>query len=183
MTDEELYNLFCEGQTDALDELLVRHKSGLTLFLYSLVGNMEDAEDLMMDAFATLLSKRVRFLGKSSFKSWLYGIGRNLARNQLRKKKDVPFGDDLELVGEEGGDDVIKRFFEKERNRGLYAAISKLPEDYKTVIYLQYFEDMSVSDICRAMKKNEKQVYNLTARAKEKLKTFLETDGGVNGLL
>lgn len=61
----------------------------------------------------------------------------------------------------------------------IYQALSGLPKDYCEVLYLRYFEDMSYEDIGRVMRKNTKQVYNLAARAKKKLKEQLEKEGFV----
>ena len=183
MTDEELYMRFAQGHNDALDELLVRYKTDLTLFLYALVGDMDDAEDLMMDSFALILSKRNGFLGKSSFKSWLYGIGRNLARNHLRKCSAVPAGDELEFLAGIGDPEAAQPLLEKERNQKLYAAMHELPADYMTVLYLLFFEDMSIREISSVMKKSDKQVYNLIARAKTGLRTILKDSEDLDELL
>lgn len=183
MTDEELYTSFTQGCNDALDELLVRYKNDLTLFLYALVGNMDDAEDLMMDSFALVLSKRGGFLGKSSFKSWLYGIGRNLARNHLRRNKAILPGDELEFLAGADCFETDRPIIEEERNRALYAALHKLPADYMTVLYLLFFEDMSKREICAVMKKSDKQIYNLTARAKSRLREILHNSEDYDELL
>ena len=183
MTDEELYIRFTRGHNDALDELLVRYKNDLTLFLYALVGDMNDAEDLMMDSFALILSKRGSFLGKSSFKSWLYGIGRNLARNHMRKCSAVPSGDEIDLLAGDAGSEFVLSLFEEERNRKLYAAMYELPADYMTVLYLLFFEDMSIREISAAMKKNDKQIYNLISRAKVRLREILKNSEDFNELL
>ena len=93
LSDEQLYINFLHSDNEALDELLVRHKEGLTWFLYGIVKNLEDAEDLMMDTFALLITKRVNFRNDSSFKTWLYGIGRNLSKKHIRKKAYANEGD------------------------------------------------------------------------------------------
>ena len=67
--------------------LLERHREGLTLFLFGFVRNMEDAEELMLDAFAIAASGTSRFSGSSSFKTWLFAIGRNQAMSMLRKNR------------------------------------------------------------------------------------------------
>ena len=69
-TDEILYGRFLrEGQEKDLRVLLERHREGLTLFLYGYVHSMEDAEELMLDAFAAAAAGTTRFSGKSSLNS------------------------------------------------------------------------------------------------------------------
>lgn len=75
-TDEMLYRRFLDGDKDALDELLERYAGGLMLFLRGYVDCMEDAEDLMMDSFVAIATKKSWNLKGSSFKTWLFAIGR-----------------------------------------------------------------------------------------------------------
>lgn len=173
-TDEELYIEYLHGDNNALDELLVRHRKALIWFIYGYVKNMEDAEDLMMDTFALLISKKVKFRNNSSFKTWLYGIGRNLTRNYLRKNKAVSL-ETIEIIdfglNPSGPENEL---IIKESNEELYRAISLMKEDYRTVLYLSFFEQMDISLIAKVMKKNTRQVYNIMARAKKQLREVLD---------
>jgi len=87
MMDEQAYERYLRGKEDALQVLLERYRESLTLFLFGYVHNMEDAEELMLDAFAVVAAGESRYLEKSSFKTWLFGIGRNLARRHLRRQR------------------------------------------------------------------------------------------------
>ena len=86
-TDEMLYRSYLNGEDEALRVLIEKYSEKLTLFIYGMVGNMHDAEEHMMDSFAILISKNKPFLGRSTFKTWLFAIGRNQARMFLRKRK------------------------------------------------------------------------------------------------
>jgi len=175
-TDEQLYSRFLStGDNDVLSELLSRHASSLTLFLYGYVHDMEDAEDLMMDSFAAAISGTSKFSGKSSFKTWLFSIGRNQAHTHLRRKKpkvelpeDVPAdpGKLPELV-----------LLNEEQNRQLYKALAQLKTEYRQVLYLLYFQQMSYEEAGRVMKKSRKQMYHLVERGKKTLKEILEGMG------
>ena len=86
-TDEALYRIYLEkADNEAFKILLERHREPLALFLYGMLHNMEDAEDVMLDAYAVAASGTTKFKEKSSFKTWLYAIARNLALKHLRKK-------------------------------------------------------------------------------------------------
>ena len=65
----------------------------------------------------------------------------------------------------------------KEEYRHLYSALSKIKYEYRNVLYLFYFEDMSYNEIAKVMKKNNKQIKNLMYRAKQTLKLIMETEG------
>ena len=75
MSDEDVYKRFIEQHNNEdFRILLERHREGLLLFLMSIVHNMDDAEELMLDTFAEAASA-TSFSGKSSFKTWLYSMG------------------------------------------------------------------------------------------------------------
>ena len=168
-TDEALYRVYlAEGSEDALRELLVRHRESLTLFLYGYLRNMDDAEELMLDAFAVAAARTSVYSGHSSFRTWLFGIGRHLALRQLRRRREPP------LREAEPGDTPELELMRSERDRALYAAMERLNPDYRQVLYLIYFEEMSTEDAARVMGKTRKQVYNLTERGKKALRTELE---------
>lgn len=173
-TDEQLYHRYLLGENEAIDELLIRHKEGLTWFLYEVVHNFEDAEDLMMDTFALLLSKRVSFRQESTFKTWLYGIGRKLANNYVRKHKAVLFDKEEEERQPAGVTGPEEDLMTKERNQKLMLAIKKLKPEYAQVLYLGYFEQMGAAQMAKIMKRSVKQVYNLTERAKTQLKELVD---------
>ena len=175
-TDEILYRRFLrEEQEEDLSILLERHREGLTLFLFGFVRNMEDAEELMLDAFAIAASGTSRFSGSSSFKTWLFAIGRNQAMSMLRKNR-LRFSS-LEEESAAASDTADLELLQKERNRQLYDALEQLPPDYRQVLYLLYFEEMSHEEAARVMKKTRKQIYNLAARGKQALRETLEGMG------
>ena len=65
----------------------------------------------------------------------------------------------------------------KERDKVLYLALDRLKDEYRQILYLIYFEDMSIEDAARVMKKTRKQIYNLILRSKEALKKELTESG------
>ena len=82
----ENYRRFREnGDPDGLAEIIRDYMNGLILYLNSIVGNIHTAEDIAEDTFVLLGTKKPRDKGKSSFRTWLYTIGRNLAIDYLRK--------------------------------------------------------------------------------------------------
>ena len=175
-SDEHAYQRYLDGNQDGLRVLLERHRVNLTLFLMGYVHNMEDAEELMLDAFAVAASGTARFSGRSSFKTWLYGIGRNLASKHLRRKRLR--WDTLVYMADRGETEVPEDLIVRsEQNRRLYDALRTLPEDYRNVLYLQEIEGMTVDEIARVTGKSRKQIYNLSFRGKGALKETLQRMG------
>ncbi|MBP5332406.1 MAG: sigma-70 family RNA polymerase sigma factor [Lachnospiraceae bacterium] len=191
-TDEALFYRYLDNNENAaLKILLERYREDLAFFICGFVRNMTDAEDIMMDAFALAASGTAKFAGKSSFKTWLFAIGRNLALKHLRKKHFLFFSlndDRFSETGSEMGETVAARdglpeteILRNERNRQLYEAMNKISPEYRQVLHLTYFEEMGNDEVAFVMKKNKKQVYNLIARGKQALKDVLQRDYGFEG--
>ena len=81
------YRRFLSGDNDALVEIIRDYKDGLMYFLNGFVNDLTVAEELMEDTFVRLYTKKPRYSEKSSFKTWLYGIGRNVAREYLHRER------------------------------------------------------------------------------------------------
>ncbi len=81
----ENYRRFLDGDEAGLAEIVRDYKDGLILFLNSFVNDIHLAED----TFVRLGTRKPKNRGKSSFKTWLYTIGRNLAIDHLRRESRI----------------------------------------------------------------------------------------------
>lgn len=174
-TDETIYSRYlAEHNEDDFRILLERHRESLTLFLMSFVHNMEDAEELMLDAYAEAAAE-TSFSGKSSFKTWLFSIGKKMALMRLRKKRFlfIPLEEQSDTTADPPEMDILR----EESNRQLYQAMECLKAEYRQILILLYFEDMSHEDAAHVMSKSRKQIYNLAQRSRKALKEELERMG------
>ena len=175
MSDEALYEQYLKhGDNDALRCLLERHREGLTLFLFGYVRNAAEAEELMLDAFAEIAVGPTVFSGKSSFKTWLFSVGKHLALKQLRRKRQIGL---QELPDASEAVQPELRLLQKEQNRQLYLALEQIAAEYRQVLELQYMENMSPAEIAQVMGKRAGQIYNLIKRGKQALRSALERMG------
>ena len=172
------YCRYLDGDDEGLAEIVRDYKDGLILYLQGFVQNLYTAEELAEDTFFRLMVKKPRFAGKSSFRSWLYGIGRHAALDHLRKGKKqlpIPVEDMEEYLADET--DLERSYIREERMITVHRALGKLPEDYRQIIWLKYFEGFSHEDAGTAMGKNARQIRNLLYRAKQSLRAELEKEG------
>lgn len=179
-SDESVYYRFLkEKNENDLRRLFLKHKDSLILFLMGYVNNIDDAEELMLDAFAVAASGTASFSGRSSFKTWLFGIARNQAGTFLRRQRRMVFVPDEPQFDNRAGTENSTElaFIQKEEKQQLYRALETLPEDYRQVLYLLYFEEMSREEACAVMKKTKKQLYHLAERGRKALKDALERMG------
>ena len=175
-SDEQLYDRFlAEGDENDLGALLERHGERLTLFLYGYVHSWEDAEELMLDAFAVTAAGSSPFSGRSSYKTWLFSIGKKLALTFLRKNRIRP--ERLDDTMAAPGPMPELAALREERNRQLYNALLRLRPEYRQALVLLYFEGMGCEDAGRVMGKTKRQMYHLVERGRQALRETLERMG------
>lgn len=170
------YRRFLQGDESGLTDIVNMYGDGLMLFINSFVNNLSLAEEIMEDVFMELVVKKHKFKEESSFKTYLFKIGRNKAFNVMKKNNRCTYIEDKEIEDDKKFEDTI---IKNEEQKHIHNALKKLPKDYKTVLYLIYFEDMSYNEIEKVMKKNNKQIKNLAYRARIALKEILGKEGFV----
>lgn len=172
---ESSYRRFLRGDKAALGDLIGTYSDGLVRFAYTYVKNAAVAEDLAAESFAVLLMKERRIPDDAHLRAYLYKITRNQCMDYLRRhRRDVPLCD-VENVLQSS--DAHTRLWQQERDKTLYLCLQELPDAYREVLQLSYIDGFSISEVCRLMGKNTKQVYNLLARAKSALKARLQKEG------
>lgn len=178
MDNGQNYRRFLDGDDSGLVEIIREYKDGLILYLNGFVGNICLAEELTEDTFFKLVTKKPKFSGKSSFKTWLYAVAANEARDFLRRKakhRHAPIEDYENSLSEQ---ESMERSYIKEENKlTLHQVLSRLKPEYRQVLWLVYFEDFSNAEAAAVMKKNRRQIENLIYRAKQSLKAELTKEG------
>lgn len=167
------YRRFLEGDEQGLNEIVEMYGNNLMFFINGYVKNISLAEDLMEDTFLELIIHKHSFRGESSFKTYLFKIGRNKALNALKKNK-VLVSLETEVEDTAKLEDLMIR---NDQNRHIRKAMKQINETYAQVIHLLYFEEMSYEEIGKVLKKNNKQIKNLAYRARNSLKEVLEKEG------
>lgn len=175
-----LYERYLKGDGDALRELVESYAASLVLFINRYVNNLSVAEELMEDSFCDIVMKRMHFKGESAFKTYLFAIARNKAADYIRRASrygSVPIEDaEREITRLRSlEEDVLL----EEEKRALWNAMDKLNADYRAVLYLIYFEELSYDEAGRVLKRNRSQMKNLVHRAKASLREKLVEGGFV----
>lgn len=172
---EKSYRRYLSGDDQGLVELIRDYKDGLILFLNGFTHNIVTAEELCEDTFVKLAVKKPEFAGRSSFKTFLYKIARNTALDWKRScKEHIPI-DDLELESDERS--IEETLLREEQKIALHRALDKLKPDYRQVLWLTYFEELSNKETAEVMQKSVHGIETLVYRARNALKKELEKEG------
>lgn len=84
--DEKLYHQYLAGDEAAADILVERYGDALTIYIYGFTSNVQDAEDMMIEAFSLMFAKPRPVSEPGTFKGYLFKIGRNLASRHRKKQ-------------------------------------------------------------------------------------------------
>lgn len=178
--DDELYRRFLNGDTAAYDELLIRYGDNLTFYLTGYLHDLQDAEDLMIEAFARIMAKKPS-IGEGCFKAYLFRTGRNLAsrfHSIFSRLKEFSLED---MVIEPADDFSVKDELQHdEQKRCLHTCLNRIDPDLREVLWLIYFEEMSYADAAHVMGVNTKKVDHLLTRGKKQLTLELKKEGITN---
>jgi RNA polymerase sigma-70 factor (ECF subfamily) len=172
------------GQDTALNDLMNRHAAKVFHFLYRMLGNEDDANDLAQETFVRVFQHASRFDPKSKFTTWLYTIAGNLARNHHRWRSrhpnvslDAPTQDtdqslgDLLPASDASPDEAAVT---TERAEAVRAAVRALPDDMREAVILCEWEDMAVADAAAVLESTPKAVESRLYRARQLLREQLK---------
>jgi len=176
-SDEELYMLFLQGHTECYDELMVRYGDALTAYLKGYLQSFEDAEDLMIEAFANIMAKKPKI--KHGFKAYLFRTGHNLVYHLYVKEKRLKVFslDDLNEESTSDGENFEDKLCNDEQKKALHRCIGKLDPELREAVWLVYFEKLSYEQASDIMDVSKKKVDYMLTRAKVVLKRELEKEG------
>lgn len=180
VNDETLYRRYFDGDESGLELLMERYGNSLTFYINGYINDVHDAEDLMIEAFARVMLKHPN-LRDGCFKSYIYKTDRHLALRFISKNK-LSCHFDLERLKSELANELVVEEISHthERDNILHMCMQELSADYREVLYLVYFENMSYFEAATIMRKSEKQVADLLYRGKNSLRKRLEGEGITN---
>lgn len=171
------YNRYLNGDDSGIGELIREYKDGLILFLNNYVRNINTAEELCEDTFVRLAVKKPRFRGNCAFKTFLYSIGRNIALDYLRKNRNTVPMEELDDLEDKAS--LEREYIKQEQKRTLHSAMKKLKPEYGRILWLTYFEELSNKEAAVVMGKSTHAIETLVYRARNALKSQLESEGFV----
>lgn len=183
--DDELVVRAADGDGRAWARLYQTHFDRVYRDLYYQLGNPAEAEELVQETFAVALRGLSGFDGRSSFVTWLRGIGHNLVRKHWRgKERRGRAYDRLEQtqrVGATGGEDPEASHLRDQRARVLSQALEELPVSLREVFILRDVQGVAVDDVAARLQISAGNVRVRANRARAKIREQLTRLGWLEG--
>jgi len=166
-----------EGDRIALRELVDLHKDRLFAFIWRMVRDHHEAEDICQDAFLKAFASLDTFSIEYRFSTWLFTIGYRVCLNRLRRKR--PFSGDLDFSGmaSEGGANPSATLESEEAGRvraSVWSAVDRLSPPQRATILLFYRNDFGCQEIARVLQLPLATVKSHLHRARARLRELLE---------
>ncbi|HNZ80367.1 MAG: RNA polymerase sigma factor [Bacteroidales bacterium] len=156
MTDEALVSRFANGDNQAFDILLNRHKNRVYTYILLIVRNRDLAEDVFQETFmkAIVTIKQGRYVDSGKFYAWVTRIAHNLIIDIFRKERNenTISNDEFEDVDlfnnpKFSDENVEDRLVKNQVMKDVSSLVRMLPDSQKEVVVLRYYKNLSFKDI------------------------------------
>lgn len=149
-----------------IGEVFERLGPSLYRLAYSYLKNRSDAEDAVQETFLRLLKSDRRFASQDDLKRWLMTVTANCCKDVLRsakRRREVPMQDEA----------LALREAPAQQDSDVGAALFRLPEKYRSVIYLYYYEGYPSKEISKILHITQSAVLTRLERARKQLQQLL----------
>ena len=150
-----------EGSEQAYADLMERYKKPVYHMILKMVRNVDDAEDLTIEAFAKAFKNLARFKKDYTFSTWLFRIATNNAIDFIRKKKldtyslNTSFSDDngesVTIDVEDNNLNPAEETIKTQKIELIRMFVTKLPSKYQRLVRLRYFDELSYEEIAKEL--------------------------------
>ena len=151
-----------------VEVLCERYKDNLYAAAFNVCRNSADAEDIVQDALLQYHYSTLEFESEEHMRAWLLRVAINKAKNSVRSfwnRRTTGLEDYCETL-----------VFETPESHDLFETVMKLPESYRIVLHLFYFEDYSIRETAEILGQSEGSVKVRLSRARAMLKNLLREE-------
>lgn len=183
MDDRTLVTRILAGERELFSELVRRYEKRVVNYVYRITHRYEEAHDLTQEIFVKVYMALDRYDPKFQFSTWIFRIAQNSAIDVLRKKNvpevsltttptDESKGREREFP--DPGVSPYRDLRNKQLSAAIDAAVAKLPSDYRELIQLRHFGELSYEEIAAMKQLPLGTVKNKLFRARNLLKDALD---------
>lgn len=152
----------------SVDEAFRRYGDRVFSAAFSICRNREDADDTVQDTFLKYHTQNLEYMDEAHLKAWLLRVAINRAKDIT-----VAFWRRNRVSWEEYMDELE---FVQPEDRTLFQAVMQLPEKYRLVLHLYYYEEYSIAEIASTLHSSQGTVKSQLSRGRKLLKSMLAED-------
>ncbi|MGV3724620.1 MAG: RNA polymerase sigma factor [Actinomycetota bacterium] len=161
LSDHALIQAFRAGDEAAFDRLFAKHQEYVFNICLGIVANPDDARDCTQETFLRVYRKVAEFRAEAAFSTWLYRVTVNVCVGHLRKRSRVGVASLEDENVREIADDGAELWTGPVREvdeRLVREVVAELPEDYRVLLVLRYFQDLSYDEMVQVLGYNMSQL-------------------------
>jgi RNA polymerase sigma-70 factor (ECF subfamily) len=167
-----------EGDQAAFQELVERYQGAVYNLAYRMLGAPEEAEDAAQEIFVRIYRQLARYDRSRKFSTWVLAIATNYCIDQLRRRRLqlVPLENIIPWArAREAGPE--REALDREASDELQTLLRRLPEKYRAVLILRYWEELSCAEIGEVLQVPEGTVKTQLHRARKALERLMTEQG------
>ncbi len=173
LDDSALVAAVLNGNRDAFGQLVARYQSAVCGLTYSACGNISQSEDLTQETFIIAWRRLGELEEPAKFKSWLYGIARNLVNNTYRQQTRNPLAASEPLAegltSTASASDPTGHAISREEEAILWRSLEQIPETYREPLVLFYREHQSIERVAAILEVSEETARQRLSRGRKLL--------------
>ena len=162
----------------ALRELIELHKDRLFAFIWRMIRNHHDAEDICQDAFLKAFASFDSFSVQYRFSTWLFTIGYRICLNRLRGKRAITSDEGVLALAPSGGENpcaIVESYEAAALRSKVWQAVDRLTAPQRATVLLFYRHEMSCQEIARVLELPVATVKSHLHRSRKRLREILES--------
>lgn len=174
----DLVNRISVDSESVFDEIIEAYGNKILKLCFVQLGDKEEAEDATQEVFIKVFKNIKSYNGDANIYTWIYKITINTCFDILKKKKKNSY-DDISLYidfikdNKEIEDIILKNL----TSRNIRLALMKIPEKYRILLYMFYFEELKISQISSILDEKENTIKTRLKRGRNVLRRIIESEG------
>ncbi|WBW98112.1 RNA polymerase sigma factor [Oceanirhabdus sp. W0125-5] len=173
-TVENIVKDIQNGHVEKYEILIEKYQQQLYKYIYYMVGDIYEAEDLLQDVFLKAYEKIDKYQTSNSFSAWLYKIAYNHSINFIRKRNIIKFVDKFDFNKVVEKDSSIELAANNEFDKDIEIVLSRLTPEEKNLLILRIFEEKNYDEIAMIFDKKPAAIRKKYERARKKFIKYYE---------
>ncbi|MAD96733.1 MAG: RNA polymerase [Flavobacteriaceae bacterium] len=175
--DQQYIDRVLKGDTNAYAFLVDSYKDMIYSMVLKMTNNREEAEEISQDTFIKGFQNLDKFKGESKFSTWLYKIAYRTCLDAIKKNKkhnNTYEINDITMNQIQSVETILQGIERQDRSRMMKECLNKLPSEERSLLWLFYFDELTLKEIIEVTNLSEANVKVKLHRARKRLLTVVK---------